>query len=182
MRPAAQLPSFGRRSGAPPPDGRPKEPGARKGGPTVRAYAGRDPSLRYGQPPVLNRAATLRNSLCSLRSRRSDIRSKLVHEARASCSALARPSLCAPRHGQRGGTPTRAIASLGPTRISRKRRSRTPSPPPGRGPQIKRPRSRPFVSSRGAGFARPLVASPLRGRPARGRRAATQGGFVIQGI
>ena len=52
VRPAAQPPSFGRCPGAPPPDGRPKEPGARKGGPTVR-----DPAFRYGQPPVLVQGA-----------------------------------------------------------------------------------------------------------------------------
>ncbi|MET4578547.1 hypothetical protein ABIE13_003663 [Ottowia thiooxydans] len=116
VRPAAQPPSFGRRSGAPP-----KEPGARKGGPTVR-----DPSLRYGQPPVLGPGAVRQNSLLSLRSIRSNSCRKLVHEARASCSALARPWPCAPRHGQRGGTPTRAIAALGP-RISGRWREKTRS-------------------------------------------------------
>ena len=45
------------------------------------------------------------NSLCSLRSRRSNNAGKLEHEAGASCSAPARPMRCAPQHGQRGGEP-----------------------------------------------------------------------------
>ncbi len=88
VRPAAQSPSF-----APP-----KERNPRKGGPTCRV-----PALRSGQPAVLDRGAALRNSLCSLRSHRSNNRSESELEERASCSALSRPSLCAPRHVQRGG-------------------------------------------------------------------------------
>ena len=95
VRPAAQPPSFGRRSGAPP-----KEPGARKGGPTDRV-----PALRLGQPAVLVPEAVRQNSLLSLRSMRSNSCRKLDHEAVASCGATARPWPCAPRHGQRGGIP-----------------------------------------------------------------------------
>ncbi len=64
---------------------------------------GRVPSLRCGQPAMLAPGAVLRNSLCSLRSRRSDNRSKSVYEAWACCAAHARPSPCASRDGQRGG-------------------------------------------------------------------------------
>ena len=87
MRPAAHLLSFAS----------PKESRQRKGDPT-----GRVPSLRCGQPAMLAPGAVLRNSLCSLRSRRSDNRSKSDHEAWACCAAHARPSPCASRHGQRG--------------------------------------------------------------------------------
>jgi len=100
VRPAAHLLFF-----VPPPDRRPKKSRQKKGGPTARV-----PALCYGQPAMLAQGAMLRNSLCSLRSRRSDNRSKLEHEARASCSALARPMPCASRHGQRGGG-----ARLGPS-------------------------------------------------------------------
>ena len=90
VRPAAQSLSF-----APP-----KEPGARKGGPTDRV-----PALRFGQPAVLVPEAVRQNSLLSLRSMRSNSCRKLDHEAVASCGATARPWPCAPRHGQRGGIP-----------------------------------------------------------------------------
>ncbi|MET4575208.1 hypothetical protein ABIE13_000305 [Ottowia thiooxydans] len=123
MRPAAQPPSFGP----------PKEPGARKGGPTVRV-----PALRYGQPPVLVPKAVRQNSRRSLRSLCSDSCRKLVHEARASCSALARLGHCAPRHVQRGGTPTRAIASLGPRITSRWRDDPVPSSPRRRESRVNR--------------------------------------------
>ena len=87
VRPAAHLLSFAS----------PKESRQRKGDPT-----GRVPSLRCGQPAMLARGAVLRNSLCSLRSRRSDNRSKSDHDAWAYCVAHARPTPCASRHGQRG--------------------------------------------------------------------------------
>jgi len=90
VRPAAQYLSFVS----------PKERHQRKGDP-----AGRVPALRCGQPVVLDRGAVPSNSLCSLRSRRSNNAGKLEHEAGASCSAPARPMRCAPRHGQRGGEP-----------------------------------------------------------------------------
>ena len=90
MRPAAHLLFF-----APP-----KKRRQKKGGPTCRV-----PALRFGQPVVLARGEALRNSLCSLRSRRSNSRSESVHEARASCSALALPSRSVPRHDQRGRGP-----------------------------------------------------------------------------
>ena len=54
---------------------------------------------------MLGPGAVLRNSLCSLRSRRSDNRSKSDHEAWACCAAHARPRPCASRHGQRGVQP-----------------------------------------------------------------------------
>ena len=75
----------------------PKKRRQKKGDPTCRV-----PSLRYGQPAMLGRLAVLRNSLCSLRSRRSDSRSKSEHEAWASSGAHTRPTPCASRHGQRG--------------------------------------------------------------------------------
>ena len=87
MRPAAHLLSFAS----------PKESRQRKGDPT-----GRVPSLRCGQPAMLAPGAVLRNSLCSLRSRRSNNRSKSDHDAWAYCVAHARPTPCASRHGQRG--------------------------------------------------------------------------------
>ncbi len=87
MRPAAQSLSLSRQR---------KEP--KKGDP-----AGRDPSLRCGQPAMHVPGAVLRNSLRSLRSLRSDNRSKHDHEAHASCGACARSRPCASRHGQRGG-------------------------------------------------------------------------------
>ena len=90
LPPAVQSPSFAS----------PKERNPRKGDPT-----GRVPSLRCGQPVVLTHGAVPSNSLCSLRSRRSNNAGKLEHEAEASCSASARPIRCAPRHGQRGGEP-----------------------------------------------------------------------------
>ena len=87
MRPAAQSLSLSRQR---------KEP--KKGDPT-----GRVPSLRCGQPAMLVPGAVLRNSLRSLRSLRSDNRSKPDHEAWTCCAAHARPRPCASRHGQRGG-------------------------------------------------------------------------------
>jgi len=90
LPPAVQSPSFAS----------PKERNPRKGDPT-----GRVPALSYGQPVVLAPGAVPSNSLCSLRSRRSNNAGKLEHEAGASCSAPARPMRCAPRHGQRGGEP-----------------------------------------------------------------------------
>ena len=87
MRPAAHLLSFAS----------PKESRQRKGDPT-----GRVPSLRYGQPAMLGHGAVLRNSLRSLRSLRSNNRSKSVHDAWAYYVAHARPTPCASRHGQRG--------------------------------------------------------------------------------
>ncbi len=75
----------------------PKKRRQKKGDPT-----GRVPSLRCGQPAMLAPGAVLRNSLRSLRSLRSDNRSKSEHEAWACCAAHARPSRCASRHGQRG--------------------------------------------------------------------------------
>ena len=97
MPPAVQSLSFASPPDGRPPDGRPKESNPRKGDPT-----GRVPALRYGQPAVLARGAVPSNSLCSLRSRRSNNAGKSELEARASCSALARLSLCAPRHTARG--------------------------------------------------------------------------------
>ena len=90
MRPAAHRLSFAS----------PKEIRQRKGDPT-----GRVPALRCGQAAMLGPGAVLRNSLCSLRSRRSDNRSKSDHEAWACCAAHARPRPCASRHGQRGVQP-----------------------------------------------------------------------------
>jgi len=90
VRPAAHLLSFAS----------PKESRQRKGDPT-----GRVPSLRFGQPAMLAPGAVLRNSLRSLRSLRSDNRSKSVHDAWAYCVAHARPTPCASRHGQRGVEP-----------------------------------------------------------------------------
>ncbi len=75
----------------------PKKSRQKKGDPT-----GRVPSLRCGQPAMLAPGAVLRNSLRSLRSLRSNSRSKSVHEAWACCAAHARPTPCASRHGQRG--------------------------------------------------------------------------------
>ena len=95
VRPAAHLLFF-----VSPPERRPKKRRQKKGDPT-----GRVPALRSGQPPVLDQWVVLRNSLCSLRSRRSNNRSKSVHEARAYCIALAHPLLCAPQHVQRGWEP-----------------------------------------------------------------------------
>ncbi len=51
---------------------------------------------------MLASGAVLRNSLRSLRSLRSNNRSKSEHIAWACCAAHARPSHCASRHGQRG--------------------------------------------------------------------------------
>ena len=51
---------------------------------------------------MLARGAVLRNSLRSLRSLRSNNRSKPDHDAWACCAAHARPTPCASRHGQRG--------------------------------------------------------------------------------
>ncbi len=76
----------------------PKKRRQKKGDPACRV-----PTLRFGQPAVLGQGAVRQNSLRSLRSLRSNSCRKLVHEAGASCSALARPLPCAPRHGQRGG-------------------------------------------------------------------------------
>ncbi len=90
VRPAAHLLSFAS----------PKESRQRKGDPTDRV-----PSLRCGQPAMLARGAVLRNSLCSLRSRRSDNRSKSDHDAWACSAPHARPTPCASRHGQRGLEP-----------------------------------------------------------------------------
>ena len=87
VRPAAHLLSFAS----------PKESRQRKGDPT-----GRVPSLRCGQPAMLAPGAVLRNSLRSLRSLRSNNRSKPDHDAWACCAAHARPTPCASRHGQRG--------------------------------------------------------------------------------
>ena len=87
MRPAAHLLFFAS----------PKKRRQKKGDPT-----GRVPSLRCGQPAMLAPGAVLRNSLRSLRSLRSNSRSKSVHEAWACCAAHARPTPCASRHGQRG--------------------------------------------------------------------------------
>ena len=99
----------------------PKKRRQKKGGPTCRV-----PALRSGQPVVLDRGAghpggaVPSNSLCSLRSRRSNNAGKSEVEARASCRALARPSLCAPRHVKRGWEPwlgpslRSALASSGP--------------------------------------------------------------------
>ena len=87
MRPAAHLLFFAS----------PKKSRQKKGDPT-----GRVPALRFGQPAMLAPGAVLRNSLCSLRSRRSDNRSKSDHDAWACCAAHARPTPCASRHGQRG--------------------------------------------------------------------------------
>ena len=78
----------------------PKKSRQKKGDPT-----GRVPSLRCGQPAMLAPGAVLRNSLRSLRSLRSNSRSKSVHEAWACCAAHARPTPCASRHGQRGVEP-----------------------------------------------------------------------------
>ena len=78
----------------------PKKSRQKKGDPT-----GRVPSLRCGQPAMLARGAVLRNSLCSLRSRRSDNRSKSDHDAWACSAPHARPTPCASRHGQRGLEP-----------------------------------------------------------------------------
>jgi len=100
LPPAVQSPSFASPPDGRPPDRRPKESNPRKGDPT-----GRVPALRYGQPVVLTHGAVPSNSLCSLRSRRSNNAGKLEHEAGASCSAPARPMRCAPQHGQRGGEP-----------------------------------------------------------------------------
>jgi len=90
MRPAAHLLSFAS----------PKESRQRKGDPT-----GRVPALRCGQPAMLAPGAVLRNSLRSLRSLRSNNRSKSDHDAWACCAAHARPTPCASRHGQRGVEP-----------------------------------------------------------------------------
>ncbi len=90
VRPAAHRLSFAS----------PKESRQRKDDPT-----GRVPSLRCGQPAMLVPGAVLRNSLRSLRSLRSDNRSKHDHDAHASCGACARPRPCASRHGQRGVEP-----------------------------------------------------------------------------
>jgi len=87
VRPAAHLLFFAS----------PKKSRQKKGDPT-----GRVPSLRCGQPAMLAPGAVLRNSLCSLRSRRSNNRSKSDHDAWACCAAHARPTPCASRHGQRG--------------------------------------------------------------------------------
>ncbi len=89
VRPAAQSLSLLRQR---------KEP--KKGDPT-----GRVPSLRCGQAAMLAPGAVLRNSLRSLRSLRSDNRSKPDHQAHASCGACVRPRPCASRHGQRGVEP-----------------------------------------------------------------------------
>ena len=94
VRPAAQLLFLLR------PDRRPQKSNQKKADPT-----GRVPALRFGQPAVLTRGEVLQNSLCSLRSLRSNNCSKLVHEARASCSALSLPSRSVPRHVQRGRGP-----------------------------------------------------------------------------
>ena len=64
-----------------------------------------------GQPAMLGRGAALPNSLCSLRSRRSNSGSESVHEARM--LRCARPTPCASRHGQKGVKSIRAIAALG---------------------------------------------------------------------
>ena len=70
------------------------------------------PSLRYGATCGARSwcgTAEL-TSRCALRSNN---RSESEHEARASFGARARPTPCAPRHAQRGGETTRAIAALG---------------------------------------------------------------------
>ena len=87
VRPAAHLLFFAS----------PKQRRQKKGDPT-----GRVPSLRCGQPAMLAPGAVLRNSLRSLRSLRSNNRSKSVHDAWACSAPHARPTPCASRHGQRG--------------------------------------------------------------------------------
>ena len=85
----------------------PKESRQRKGGPT-----GRVPSLCFGQPAMLVRGAALPNSLCSLRSRRSNSGSESVHEARMlRCAPAPRPALLGT--ARRGLKMDRAIAALG---------------------------------------------------------------------
>jgi len=100
LPPAVHLPFFAPPPDGRPPDRRPKKRRPKKGGPT-----GRVPALRSGQPAVLKRVAALQNSLRSLRSLHSNNCSESELEAKASCSALARPSLCAPPHVQRGEGP-----------------------------------------------------------------------------
>ncbi len=118
LRPTAQSPSF-----APP-----KERNPRKGGP-----AGRVPALRSGQLAMLSRGAVQPNSLRSLRSLRSSSGCKLDHEARASFSALARPSPCASQRGQRGGEPDSDHCYARPCTVSRKRLVLLPLPQAGEG-------------------------------------------------
>ena len=87
MRPAAHLLFFAS----------PKKRRQKKGDPT-----GRVPSLRCGQPAMLVPGAVLRNSLCSLRSRRSNNSSKSDHDAHASCGARATPQALRRRRSLKG--------------------------------------------------------------------------------
>ena len=113
MRPAAHLLFFAS----------PKKRRQKKGDPT-----GRVPSLRCGQPAMLVPGAVLRNSLCSLRSRRSNNRSKSDHEAHASCGACARPRPCASRHGQRGVEPQHGPSLRSAPKITDARAERSDGP------------------------------------------------------
>ena len=97
MRPAAHSLSFAS----------PKESKQRKGDPAVRVpFAALRGNLRCS---VTGRAAEL-TARCALRSNNCG---KSVHEGWRP-AAPARPAPCAPRHGQKGGGTTRAIAALGP--------------------------------------------------------------------
>ena len=98
VRPAAHLLSFAS----------PKESRQRKGDPTSRVpFAALRGNLRCS---VVWRHCGTHFAPAALRS---DNRNESVHEAHASCGACARPTPCAPRHAQRGGETTRAIAALG---------------------------------------------------------------------
>ena len=97
MRPAAQLLSFCFAK---------KKVTKEKGDPT-----GRVPPLRCGQPAMLGRGAALPNSLCSLRSRRSDSGSESVYASACFAAPAPRPALLGT--ARRGVKSIRAIAALG---------------------------------------------------------------------